>query len=208
LKDAKLWAGNYKYIFIVVSWFKFMKDHPSKLVDSIDGKPVIYSDIWDFEKTSAYERLLIAPANKHVELMIDLAEKWGGLYRLLYVMIVSRHEKYPEGRYQCPKQIEFHDATYFLRKYSNLFENDGRHHIWLASDDNKSQLIYDRHNVIYAYGDIEMYNNVLTEKGFRKNKVLFPFIHSHHFNKDNDIFVEQLMNEWEWIHFPLRDSDR
>lgn len=48
----------------------------------------------------------------------------------------------------------------FLREFRAYFESDGRHHIWVSSLQASAlqasaTLVYDQHDVIYAYGPLE-----------------------------------------------------
>jgi hypothetical protein len=107
-----------------------------------------YPDLWDVEKTAAPERLVVAPANEHVERMLKLSEKMPGPFGILYVLLLSRKGIVRPGRYQSPSLMERARMEQFMREFAIYFESDGRHHIWIASPDDGSTLVYDRHNVI------------------------------------------------------------
>jgi len=171
-----------------------------------DEEPFIYPNIWDIEKTTGPSRLIIGPRDDHIELMISLAGNWKGMYGILYVLTIS-HDPFSEGRYQIPQPVSFEEACGILRKYSRFFTTDGRHHIWLASTESASMLVYDHHNVIFAYGDLQEYSNILNNRGFVKAKVAFPSPHRHHYNKGNNLLLEQLLCEYKWKYFPLQEDD-
>jgi len=33
-----------------------------------------------------------------------------------------------------------------------------------------------------------------------------PTPHIHGYNKENDGYEEEILNHWQWIHFPLEDA--
>lgn len=96
----------------------------------------------------------------------------------------------------------------FLWKFQELFEKDARQHIWVGSTDNSSLLVYDNHNVIYAYGPLEEFKEILNSCGLKKSDdVCFPKPHIHKYNVEFDEQAQQLLNHWEWVRFPLQESD-
>jgi hypothetical protein len=69
-------------------------------------------------------------------------------------------------------------------------------------------LIYDRHNVIYAYGPLDSWRLALASMGFKEvPDVRFPSPHSHHYHQSLDIEEDRLLNHWDWYRTPLKDSD-
>ncbi len=67
-------------------------------------------------------------------------------------------------------------------------------------------IIYDNHEIIYAYGDLDKLKNSLIKKGFIEGVFEIPCPHSHHFNKEFDCLEERLFDYWEWMFFPLIDD--
>lgn len=129
-------------------------------------------------------------------------------YVLLYVLQVPRNDIHPAGRYQSPEPISQVELTRFLQKFGGFMENDGRHHLWIMSMDKSATLVYDRHNVFYAYGPLEVFEGILFRNDFQKtDEVLFPDPHVHHYNPQLDVEALELMNYWQWIEYPLQDSD-
>ncbi len=85
--------------------------------------------------------------------MIRLLEAMSGPFWLLYVLVVNRDDS-ELGRYQCSEPQTQEDVEAFLKDFQAFLEKDGRHHLWIASASSSEMLIYDRHNVIYAYGSL------------------------------------------------------
>jgi hypothetical protein len=111
------------------------------------------------------------------------------------------------GRYQSPEPMDRSAVEAFLTQYREFLEGDARHAIWVASTAGEGTLVYDRHNIIYAYGPIECFEDVLTARGIRRGEVKLPSPHSHHYHREHDADEERLLAAMEWIQTPLRDGD-
>lgn len=53
-------------------------------------------------------------------------------------------------------------------------------------------MVYDKHNVIYYYGNLEKVIKLLEDKGFKNQEVEFPCPHVHRYNKKKIIFYSVL----------------
>src|SRR5580704_14661231 len=133
-----------------------------------------YPDIFAIEKTSGPTRLVIAPSANHVSILVDLLRVMSEPFGILYVLVVARGGN-EAGRYQIANPVSREQAEEFLKRFTDYFENDGRHNIWVASVSGSDQLVYDRHNVIYAYGPLLEFENVLLGRGLASvESVRFP----------------------------------
>ena len=168
--------------------------------------PWNYPNVFAREPNVDSERLQIAPARGHVELLLDLASRWGGEYWLLYVLTVSRRQN-ELGRYQSPSPITFDQLQEFCWEYADYLEGDGRHHFWVASANGSGQLVYDRHNLIFAYGDLDDYERVLLRRGLTHGEVQIPAPHAHHYNETFDDAETKMVNHWNWSLSPLQTID-
>lgn len=178
----------------------------SSLVGS-DFIPYRYSNCWDIEKTTGPERLVIGAESNQVELMLELAQTLTEPFGILYVLLVSRKDHEP-ARYQCPYPCERDGMESFFRSFKNFFESDGRHHIWVMSLSDSSTLVYDKHDVIYAYGPLPQFERVLDNHGLKRGVVCFPDPHSHHYNAEFDEEEQRLLDYWAWRRSPLQESDK
>lgn len=95
----------------------------------------------------------------------------------------------------------------FLLEFKDFFESDGRHHVWVMSLPGSSTLVYDHHNVIYAYGPLDEFTEILKSNGFHQNGISFPAPHSHNYNPENDDAEERVVQHWAWIQSPLWPDD-
>ncbi len=169
--------------------------------------PFEYSNLFYYEPLNGEGRITIGPSNKHVSLVLDLAEGWEQQeYHILYVLLLS-HAGYQPGRYQSPRLASFEDLQLLLPTFQEFFENEGRHHIWVASTQSNEMLIYDQHNVIFTYGDLERYKRYLIERDFQEKSFRFPVPHIHSYPSENSKYEDELMEFFDWQYHPLAEND-
>ena len=172
-----------------------------------DDKLFEYPDVWSVEQTTGPERLVIAPSKGHIQLMAELCKTMPEPYGLLYVLLVSRRGK-TDGRYQCPMPLSNIDLMDFLARFREYLECDGRHHLWVTAVDNSFNLVYDNHNVIYAYGPLEKFKKHLRLRGMAEiPEVRFPQPHTHHYNVEFDNDESAVVDYLQWKVFPLQEND-
>jgi hypothetical protein len=170
--------------------------------------PFQYANCWAVEKTTGPSRLVIASAGRYVELMMRLTVAMREPFGLLYVLLVPRAGEGESGRYQSPAPVNSAELEAFLWHYQDLLEKDARQHLWIMSVGGSSLLVYDNHNVIYAYGPLAEFENVLRSNGLTQSEtVSFPVPHVHKYNAECDQQARDLMDHWKWIRFPLQSSD-
>jgi hypothetical protein len=177
------------------------------LTSSKEDLPFQYGDMWAAEATTGPDRLVIAPRSNHVGLMNKLIAEMPEPFEVLYVFLVPRTETAP-GRFQSPAPLTRGDLSAFLNRFQSYFECDGRHDVWVHSMHNSALLVYDRHNVIYAYGPLETFEVTLRTEGLVEvPKIAFPAPHTHHYNKEFDEDQNALLSYWPWIISPLTEQD-
>ncbi|OON67426.1 hypothetical protein [Hymenobacter sp. CRA2] len=165
-----------------------------------------YGRVFEHERFEQFERLKIGASSAAIGLLRQLSECLPAPYFCLYVLVVSR-EGEEQGRYQSPPLETTAELTDFLQEFAPLLTTDGRHHLWAGATDKSGLLIYDRHNVIYAYGPLEAYKTALEALSYREQAFGFPVPHAHHFHAENDEQVRRLLAHWDWQWFPLAPSD-
>jgi hypothetical protein len=165
-----------------------------------------YGLVYEHEKFTNFERLKIAASTNAIEVLRQLSWCLPTPYFSLYVLIVGRGGE-QQGRYQSPPLDTATELTSFLQTFDRLFTSDGRHNLWIGSASNSGMLVYDRHDVIYAYGPLAEYQEVLETLNYRNQSFSFPVPHIHHYHEENDGEVQQLLNFWDWQWFPLAASD-
>ncbi|RDC65470.1 hypothetical protein [Adhaeribacter pallidiroseus] len=165
-----------------------------------------YGKIYEVEETLNSERLKIGASKNQIGLLLDFLDCLNPPYFILYVLVVSRL-KNEHGRYQSPLLETKQEVIDFLLDFKEFLETDARHHFWIGTANNNGTLIFDQHDVIYAYGPINAFKQILEKLDFKEEEFLFPAPHCHHFHDSNDVFEKEILNYWEWSLFPLTDND-
>jgi hypothetical protein len=168
--------------------------------------PFAYPNVWQQEKTTGPDRLVIAPASGQIELLRKLLGILPEPFGILYVLLVPRGDVEP-GRYQSPTPASRAEVDAVLTRFSDYLENDGRHHLWVMSLPAAATLVYDNHNVLYAYGLLEDFKAVLRQNGLHEDEVQIPSSHSHNYNVEYDRTENDMMALWEWRYFPLAEEE-
>ena len=175
---------------------------PAYKLGLLDG-PHRYPNVWARQSFDWGERLIIAPSGGHVGLMLSLASLLSEPLGVLWVLVLSRRSEHEPGRYQSPI-LDRTQLLEFLGTFGSFIENDARHHLWIVSIEAGERLIYDNHNVIYAYGRLDEFEAVLAEAGLtRVEDVRFPDPHAHHYHAEYDAEEVRIMDWWDWARSPL-----
>jgi hypothetical protein len=173
-----------------------------------DWVPNDYGNLYFEQPCGNARRVVIGPSSDQVDLLIEMsAELQGNPWYVLYVLLVPRQSKREPGRYQSEPFEAHASLAAFLQSFRVFFESDGRHHIWVGSCANDGVLVYDQHDVIFAYGPLDRFKTILASHGFRESEFWFPSPHSHSYMPENDAEEERLMAEVEWKRFPLQPGD-
>ncbi|MCC6953540.1 MAG: hypothetical protein IT290_05440 [Deltaproteobacteria bacterium] len=168
--------------------------------------PFRHDNVFTRERTTGSDRLVVGPRTNHVRVLLDLASTWKGDYWLLYILAVSR-TGHPAARYQTPVTLDFEELTEFFDSFGTFLEADGRHHLWVGSADQEGILVYDRHDIIYAYGALDEYEARLAQRGFRMGEAKVPQTHEHQISSENDAQEGRILSYWEWLSVPLKPGD-
>ena len=164
-----------------------------------------HGNVFTPEVHSDWSRVTIAPKEKHISVMLEIAKDWGGPYGILYVLKVPRRD-HKAARYQSPEPCSFDALKHFADTFEEYFEQDGRHHIWFADRTSGSQLVYDNHDLIYSYGNDDRVITLLKAKGFKEGIPTIPSPHVHCYNEEFDCEEDRIMDYFEWIEFPLQEE--
>jgi hypothetical protein len=164
-----------------------------------------YRDVWEIEHTTGPERIVIAPSKDHINLVLELTSSWKGPRKILYILLTSRCGQ-KLGRYESPSLTK-NQLSDLLKKYKDFFESDARHHVWVSTVQGEVLVVYDQHNVIYGYGDLNNYQKVIQQRRFTEEAVKFPSPHTHSYHAQNDSYELEILREFEWKWSPLADND-
>ena len=126
-------------------------------------------------------------------------------YFLLYVLHTPRGEGEP-GRYQSPS-LSGAEVDEFLLRFSGLLSRDARHDFWIHSPPSRGTLVWDRHNILHAYGPLDCYRSNLQALGFMEGAVEVPVPHEHHYRDEFDADARALIDALDWRRTPLQPQD-
>ena len=170
---------------------------------------------WNYEPSYArqvvggVERLVIAGGASPATLLRELLELLPAELWVLYVLVIPRGSgnESAAGRYQSAQKHSREEVLALLDRYADFLNGDGRHNLWLAAPP-VGQLVYDRHDVIYAYGPLPSMIELLKQKGFVEVEALrVPVPHSHHYHERFDADEEAILQHWEWMKSELQETD-
>lgn len=180
-------------------------DRPYKIA-AIDEKGVTseyrYPDIYHIQDISGVQRLIIGPSEGHVDLMLEMSDLLEGPFKVLYVLVDPIGIKEDDtGRFELDGEMPREEMRAFFERFRDFFESDARHHIWIAAKN--GSIIYDQHNILYAYGPILDFEQILLARGLTPGDVEFPYPHMHAFHQEMNPQLEDLLKDYNWRWFPL-----
>jgi len=149
-------------------------------------------------------RLEIAPKSP-LPLFLKLADALSPPFDILYVLHTSRCDS-ELGRYQSPP-LDKDTFGAFASEFATFFAADGRHDVWFHGRDPEGTLVWDRHNLIYVYGNLDRFTEVLQANGLIEGEVSVPVPHTHHYHARFDDHERRILKHFEWARTPLQPSD-
>jgi hypothetical protein len=162
------------------------------------------------EKTNAdSNRLCFITDGNYIDLLLSLSDVLSEPFFLLYVLVVSRRTEHEQARYQSP-ELTKKKLQSFLAYNRNFFEQDGRHNLWVHSPTESATIVYDRHQIGYAYGPIELFKSVLIKGDLKEVQSLEQHIsvpHEHYYHSEFDDEEASVIKTFDWRKSPLREQD-
>lgn len=126
-------------------------------------------------------------------------------YFLLYVLHTPRGEGDP-GRYQS-RELTPAELERFLRRFGGFLQCDSRFDLWLHSATDRATIVWDRHNLVHAYGPTAPLIDVLRGLGFDRGEPTIPSPHQHHYHQALDGDAQAILASLDWIYSPLQPED-
>ena len=179
-----------------------------KKLTSFVTEDLIYEKEYAIRESSSGGRLIVTPDKNHIKLMLNLfaGENKNHSYSIVYFLLNGRKDA--QGKYQASKALSWVGLENFCVKYSDYFETDARHNFGIRDIETKDTVIYDNHNVLYVFGNLEEKIKILEGNGYKKaGKIVIPKPHTHFFNDDNDDIENDLLRNNEWIFTPVKIED-
>jgi len=124
---------------------------------------------------------------------------------LLYVLHTPRGEGDP-GRYQGPP-LSMGELESFLDQHAAFLAGDARFDLWVHSPSENATLVWDRHNLIYAYGPTGRFVSTLEALGFHEGSAGVSFEHLHHYRQEFDSEAAAVLAAFAWSYSPLKPED-
>ena len=168
--------------------------------DDADPVPHLWTSVYERTKRKVRDCVVVAVASSGIDLVLKLTEICPETFGILYVLVVPRGAQ--SGRYQLKDWLDRASLGSYLEHYRAYFEGDGRHDIWVKPDDD-SLIVYDRHEILYLYGDLDGFCGVLEKLGYRQGEVRVDFPHEHHYNFEFDNEQFSIVDSGDYIHFDL-----
>lgn len=91
-------------------------------------------------------------------------------------------------------------------EFGQFIREDSRHDFWPRSHDDAT-IVLDRHNLIYAYGPLELFEQALKSSGAHVGEPAALGTHLHHYHAVWDDMERRILRRFDWQISPLRPSD-
>ena len=169
-----------------------------------------YGNLFARELRKDTPLLRIAADKNQIDLLKLLLDKMQEPFWLLYVLLVPRADEGASGRYQSENVLTKSEVLDFLERFEVFLESDGRQSLWIKSSKGPDLLVYDRHNLIFAYGPIDEWAQRLQNLGWNEvtdENLRIPDPHMHYYHELFDDDARRLLKDFNWVHSPLRESD-
>jgi len=149
----------------------------------------------------------VAPEHP-IDLMLEFLKHIDGPVVALYLLLEQRDGGPPAGRYQSPAPISRRKLRGFCERFGEFLEQDGRHAFWIMDLCSSQKLIFDRHDLVFAYGNLDAFERVLVGRGYIPGRIRgLPRAH----RQVDPRFDEEAhrLHEWlPWMAVPLYRGDR
>ncbi|MCB1591892.1 MAG: hypothetical protein KDI90_05515 [Alphaproteobacteria bacterium] len=164
-----------------------------------------YNNVYQKQVTENFSRLCIGSRSREINLLTDLLKYLDEPFFILYVLVVPRGES-KAGRYQSP-ELTYKNLKTFLESFSEFFEHDGRMNLWVKEKNGNGLMVFDRHNYVYAYGNLNSYEEFIVSKGYIESQLTFGGEHVHYYHKEYDAQAKGVIDYFDWVYSPLREGD-
>ncbi|MGC5703358.1 hypothetical protein J4P02_24475 [Pseudomonas sp. NFXW11] len=164
-----------------------------------------YPPVFQIADFNDGQRVVAGVPGSDPEVLLGLARCLSEPLLVLFVLHTSR-ENLAVGRYLSP-ELSFAELKDFIEEFQPLLSGDSRFDIWVYSPEDQATVVWDRHNLIYAYGPLDAYARALRALGFSHGEAQLPVPHMHYYHPQLDELCRQLVGRFQWRHSPLRPED-
>lgn len=178
--------------------------HPRKLYSLIDGewRPHRHAAVY---RVSPERRIVAGIPDGDTAIFAGLLTTLDGPFHLLYVLHTPRGEAAP-GRYQSDS-LSKAEVSGWLRQFAGFFRADARFDLWAHDPQANATLVWDRHDLLFAYGPLERFEAALREREFIEGDALVPSPHEHRYRPEYDDDARRLIASQTWSYSVLRPED-
>ncbi len=156
---------------------------------------------YEFARTPSSERLVVGIPEQGTDLVRLLAKRMGGPFRILYVLMVGRIGS-PEGRYELLGELDEATLDVWLDWFKEALDHDGRHTLWVKCVGD-GLIVYDRHELLFIYGDVTAVRSELADLGYTEGEVRTDFEHQHSYWPDYDALERYIASSVDFRYYPL-----
>ena len=169
-----------------------------------------YGNKFAREAIAGAERLKIALDERPDRWVLRLRRTLMGPCKLLYVLHTTRTGA-ALGRYESP-ELSLEEGARFFQEFGQFLAEDSRHDVWLHTLIDTATIVLDRHNLLWAYGPLNAFEDVLVEGGISRvpvSNVPDPgkHAHQHNYHAEWDDSERQILRTFDWMVKPLRQAD-
>jgi hypothetical protein len=164
-----------------------------------------YSNTFQIEPTTGPSRLRVGVEEAPLSLLWKLAYLLNPPFFLLYVLHTSRCGS-RLGRYQSPA-LQFEAVNAFMAEFCEFLTDDARHDLWLHSPASDATLVWDRHDLICAYGPLAQFRAVLKDRHEEAEVTGPPDPHAHMYHARFDEAERRILRYFQWSRSPLLSGD-
>jgi hypothetical protein len=179
---------------------------PSKLLVLDRNKPVpkIWGRGYELQEFRWGRRIRCSTDGDRVEFLRSLLDRYPGPFAITYVLEDKHRTSYREGRYRSPS-LTRQQVDFFLEKFSDFIQNDGRHHIYVSCSTSGGAVIYDQHDFFFVYGSLDQHMLRLRSEGFRPTA--YDLREHAHAIKGDSAALDELLRFWPWAYSPPEITD-
>ena len=166
------------------------------------------SNVYVEQDFQDFKRLQVWATTDCIKYLLQLIDETKEPYGIMYILRNSRCGN-EEARYISPT-VDYEELKSFLEKFADFFEYDSRHRVLIkVLSEELTYFVYDEENMLFAYGDVDEFKNILNKCGFKeyKNPLALPDRHMHMFKKEFDKEENEIVNYLNWIKDALQEID-
>ncbi len=179
-----------------------------KLGHEVDGEWVehIHARTFGTEPANGHGTRIVAGVPRgDIKVFANLIDFLTPPFFLLYLLHTPRGEG-ESGRYQSP-ELNGIEVRAFLKRFAAFLSSDARHDIWIHSPSEQATIVWDRHNLIFAYGPLARFESALRSLGFVVGQPRTPSPHEHHYRPEFDGEAAAILQAFDWRRMPLHPED-